>query len=121
MKYGIKWTNSMGTTWWYRLCGEDGSISNPNGHEARLATVATLFNTKNEARDLINKINSALPSYCRKSFWVEEVELYDLYEQKNLTIEDLRKGYRIITGLDNDKDFTNQGLYEYMLEALFEE
>jgi hypothetical protein len=45
---------------------------------------------------------------------------YDLYEMKGLTIEQLREGYRTITGLDNDTDFTDEALYQYMLEALYE-
>ena len=48
------------------------------------------------------------------------VKTYDLYERKNLTIEQLREGYRVITGLDNDNEFTDGELYEYMLEALAE-
>ena len=46
--------------------------------------------------------------------------LYDLYENKNLTIEELRQGYREITGLDNDNELNDKELYEYMLEALKE-
>ena len=52
---------------------------------------------------------------------MENAKLYDLYERKGLTIKELRKGYRIITGLNNDKDFTDEELYQYMLEALYEE
>lgn len=52
---------------------------------------------------------------------MENAKLYDLYEMKGLTIEELREGYRIIIGLDNDEDFTDEELYQYMLEALYEE
>ena len=47
-------------------------------------------------------------------------KLYDLYENKNLTIEELREGYRTITGLNNDNEFTDEEIYKYMLEALQE-
>ena len=46
---------------------------------------------------------------------------YDLYEMKGLTAEELRKGYRIITGLDNDNEFTDEEIYEYLIETLYEE
>ena len=36
-------------------------------------------------------------------------------------IEDLRKGYRIITGLDNDDEMTDEEIKEYMREATREE
>lgn len=45
---------------------------------------------------------------------------YDIYEFKNLTIEEMRKGYRAITGLDNDNEFTDEEIYVYMLDALKE-
>ena len=44
---------------------------------------------------------------------------YELYDQKNLTIEQLREGYRIFTGLNNDSEFTDQEIYKYMLEVLY--
>ncbi len=47
-------------------------------------------------------------------------KLYDLYENKSLTIEELREGYRTITGLKNDNEFTDEEIYKYMLEALQE-
>lgn len=47
-------------------------------------------------------------------------KLYDLYEMKNLTAEEMREGYREITGLDNDGEFTDDELYEYLLDALYE-
>lgn len=45
---------------------------------------------------------------------------YDLYEMKNLSADELRKGYRVITGLDNDDEFTDEQIYQYLLEALKE-
>lgn len=47
------------------------------------------------------------------------VKSYDLYEMKNLTIEQLREGYRILTGLD-DAEMTNEQVYNYMLDTLYE-
>ena len=35
--------------------------------------------------------------------------------------EDLRKGYRVITGLDNDEEMTDEEIKEYMREAMKEE
>ena len=35
-------------------------------------------------------------------------------------IEDLRKGYRVITGLDNDDEMTDEEIKEYMREAMEE-
>lgn len=46
---------------------------------------------------------------------------YDLYEMKGLTAEELRECYREITGLDNDNEFTDEGIYNYLIEALYEE
>lgn len=34
--------------------------------------------------------------------------------------KELREGYRVITGLDNDKEFTDTEIFEYMLNALLE-
>lgn len=48
------------------------------------------------------------------------METYDLYEQKGLTSEELRKGYRIITGLDNDDELTDEEIYKYLLDILKE-
>ena len=48
------------------------------------------------------------------------VKTYDLYERKNLTIEQLRECYRAITGLNNDNEFTDTEIYNYMLEAFAE-
>ncbi len=47
------------------------------------------------------------------------METYDLYEQKGLTSEELRKGYRIITGLD-DGELTDEEIYKYLLNTLKE-
>lgn len=49
---------------------------------------------------------------------IDKEKYYDLYESKNLTSEDLREIYRIITSLDNDKDFTDEQIYDYLYEAL---
>lgn len=46
---------------------------------------------------------------------------YDLYEIKGLTAEELREGYREITGLDNDNEFSDEEIYEYLIETLYEE
>lgn len=46
---------------------------------------------------------------------------YKLYDLGEFTIEELREGYREITGLDNDSDFSDKELYNYLLEALKEE
>lgn len=46
---------------------------------------------------------------------------YDLFERKGLTAEELRELYREITGLDNDNEFTDEGIYEYLLETLEED
>ena len=51
---------------------------------------------------------------------IEEKSTYDLYERKNLTAADLREGYREITGLDNDWQFTADEIYAYLLDALKE-
>ena len=48
-------------------------------------------------------------------------KIYDLYEFKNLTANELRKGYREITGLDNDKEFTTEQIYKYLLDAVKED
>lgn len=45
---------------------------------------------------------------------------YDLYEMKNLTIEQIREGYREITGLD-DTEMNDEQVYNYMLDALNED
>lgn len=45
---------------------------------------------------------------------------FDLYEKKGPTEEELRKGYREITGLDNDQDFTAEEVHAYLLDALKE-
>lgn len=45
---------------------------------------------------------------------------YQLYEN-SYTIEELRIGYRVITGLDNDDEFSDEELYQYMLETMKEE
>lgn len=49
------------------------------------------------------------------------MKTYDLYEHKNCTTEELRKVYRIITGLNNDNEFTDEEIYQYLLNALMEE
>lgn len=37
------------------------------------------------------------------------------------TIEQLREGYRVITGLNNDSKFSDDELYEYMKDVLRED
>lgn len=44
------------------------------------------------------------------------VTLQDLKTQFNPS--EIREGYRKITGLDNDKDFTDEEIYLYMLEVI---
>ena len=44
------------------------------------------------------------------------VTLQDLKTQFNPS--EIREGYREITGLDNDKDFTDEEIYLYMLEVI---
>lgn len=46
---------------------------------------------------------------------------YDLYENKGLTAKQLRQAYREITRLKNDYEMTTEQVYEYMLDALYEE
>lgn len=48
------------------------------------------------------------------------IKTYDLYERKDLTIEQLREGYRAITGLNNDNELTDTEIYNYMLEVFAE-
>lgn len=45
---------------------------------------------------------------------------YDLYENKGLSAVQLREEYRGLTGLDNDQEFTDEEIYKYMLDALWE-
>lgn len=45
---------------------------------------------------------------------------YDVYEYKNLTPKQLREIYRTVTGLNNDDEFTNREIAEYLLETLRE-
>lgn len=47
--------------------------------------------------------------------------LFDLYEMKGLTSEQLRAEYRGLTGLDNDEEMTDEQVYNYMLDALKED
>lgn len=47
------------------------------------------------------------------------VKTYNLYEKKNLTIEQLREGYRTLTGLD-DSELNDEQVYNYMLDTLNE-
>ena len=46
--------------------------------------------------------------------------MYDLYEIKNLSAEEMRAYYRGLTGLDNDKEFTDDELHQYLLNTLKE-
>lgn len=46
---------------------------------------------------------------------------YNLYEFKDLTRDKLREIYRAVTGLDNDNEFTDEKIHEYLLNALYEE
>ena len=39
---------------------------------------------------------------------------------KEYSVDELREGYRVITGLDNDDEFTDIEICEYMLNALME-
>lgn len=43
-----------------------------------------------------------------------------IYEMK-LTASQMREEYRNLTGLDNDDEFTDDEIYNYLLEAYFEE
>lgn len=70
------------------------------------------------ARDLYSSGEEALLEADLKETIFEV--LYDLFESK-YTIKQLREGYREITGLDNDKDMSDEDIYNYMLEALKEE
>ena len=45
---------------------------------------------------------------------------YNIYEYKNLTSKQLREIYRNVTGLNNDDEFTNQEIAEYLLDTLQE-
>ena len=45
---------------------------------------------------------------------------YNIYEYKNLTSKQLREIYRNVTGLNNDEEFTNQEIAEYLLDTLQE-
>lgn len=45
---------------------------------------------------------------------------YNIYEYKNLTPKQLREMYRNVTGLNNDDEFTDQEITEYLLETLRE-
>lgn len=45
---------------------------------------------------------------------------YNIYEYKNLTPKQLREVYRNVTGLNNDEEFTNQEIAEYLLDTLQE-
>lgn len=45
---------------------------------------------------------------------------YNIYEYKNLTPKQLREIYRNVTGLNNDDEFTNQEIAEYLLDTLQE-
>ena len=45
---------------------------------------------------------------------------YNVYEYKNLTPKQLREIYRTVTGLNNDEEFTNQEIAEYLLDTLQE-
>ena len=45
---------------------------------------------------------------------------YNFYGEK-LTAEQLREGYRIITGLDNDNEMTDSEVYFYMRDAMKEQ
>lgn len=51
-----------------------------------------------------------------------KIELRKKYKigKNKYTISELRKGYKIITGLDNGKDFTDDEIYEYMKKAIKE-
>lgn len=51
---------------------------------------------------------------------MESPVTYDLYESKGLSGDDLRKYYRGITGLDNDKELSDKEVYAYLLDALKE-
>ena len=44
---------------------------------------------------------------------------YNFYGNE-LTADELREGYRIITGLDNDNEMTDSEVYFYMLDAMKE-
>ena len=48
------------------------------------------------------------------------MKTYDLYEHKGCTAEELRRVYHVITGLDNDNEFTDEEIYQYLLDALTE-
>lgn len=48
-----------------------------------------------------------------------EQKTYNLYGSE-LTAAELRQGYRIITGLDNDNEFTDSEIYFYLCDALKE-
>lgn len=45
---------------------------------------------------------------------------YNVYEYKNLTPKQLREIYRNVTGLNNDDEFTNQEIVDYLLDTLQE-
>lgn len=45
---------------------------------------------------------------------------YNIYEYKNLTPKQLREIYRDVTGLNNDYEFTNQEIVDYLLDTLQE-
>ena len=45
---------------------------------------------------------------------------YNVYEYKNLTPKQLREIYRTVTGLNNDDEFTNREIAEYLLDTLQE-
>ena len=50
----------------------------------------------------------------------QRAKRFDLYEQKGLTEEELRKGYQQITGLDNGEELTAEEIHAYLLDALKE-
>lgn len=45
---------------------------------------------------------------------------YDVYELKGLSEKEIREGYRVITGLDNDNEMTADEVHQYLLYAMSE-
>jgi hypothetical protein len=77
------------------------------------------YSTEENYKDFIKEYEDVLLDYIDNNL-VNKGKKYDLYEMKNLTEQDLRQGYREITGLDNDKEFTTEQIYDYLLDTLKE-
>ena len=67
--------------------------------------------------------NNAEDGYVLQPEDFKEITFERLYNLggDNYTIEQLRQGYREITGLDNDKEMSDEEIYNYMVEVFEKE